>query len=122
MIRNLCMIARENGIEFFAPVRKMDKRAFKSKRPKGFYRRKCKENPPKDKGMRSISECVNWIIKGTQIQSLRSKRDSMRQKELGWHIVLYNINRKIKTEKIINNQTFLFFQIEICLIWDMAEV
>ena len=33
-----------------------------------------------------------------------------------WNIVLYNINRKIKEERIINNQTFLFFQIEICLI------
>ena len=51
----------------------------------------------KDKGMRNISECVNWIIKGTQIQSLRSKRDSMRQKNLDVYR-LYNINRKIKTE------------------------
>ena len=114
-------IARENGIELYASVRKMSKNALKNKRPKGFYRRKCKENPPKDKGMRSISESVNWIMKGTQITSLRSRGDSMRQKELGWHIVLYNINRKIKAEKIINNQTFLFFQIEICLIWDMAQ-
>jgi len=108
-------IARENGIEFFAPVRKMSKKAMRNKRPKGFYRRKCKESPPEDKGMRSISECVNWIIKGTQITSLRSKKDYMRQKELGWHVILYNIKRKIKINKRGDNQTFLFFQTEFIL-------
>jgi len=49
-------IARKNGIDFFAPVRKMDKRGFGDQRPKGFYRRKCKENPPRRKGTRSIVE------------------------------------------------------------------
>ena len=36
-------IAREHGIDFFAPVRKMNKKAFKNQRPKGFYRRQCKK-------------------------------------------------------------------------------
>ena len=111
-------IARENGIEFFVPVRKMNKRAFSYQRPKGFYRRRCSENPPEDKGMRSISENVNWVIKGTQITSLRSKKDDTRQKELGWHVILYNIKRKIKVSKDNEIQTFLFFQIEIYFIWD----
>ena len=106
-------IARENGIEFFAPVRKMNQRAFRNQRPKGFYRRKCRENPPQDKGMRSISECVNWIIKGTQITSLRSKKDSMRQKELGWHVALYNLKRVIKASNEKEIQLFLFFKIEM---------
>jgi hypothetical protein len=57
-------IARENGIKFFALVRDMDKRAFSSKRPKGFFKRKCKENLPK-KGTRSIVENVNYVLKGT---------------------------------------------------------
>lgn len=54
-------IARKNGINFFAPVRKMNKRAFSYRRPSGKYRRQCKENPPEDKGMRSIVETVNFV-------------------------------------------------------------
>jgi hypothetical protein len=115
-------IARENGIEFFAPTRKMNKRAFSYQRPKGIYRRQCKENPPEDKGMRSISECVNWIMKGTQITSLRNKKACMRQRELGWHVILYNLKRKIKINKRGDNQTFLFFQFRIYLIWDRAQI
>jgi hypothetical protein len=104
-------IARENGIEFFAPVRKMNKRALKNQRPKGFYRRQCKENPPKDKGMRSIVESVNFVLKKTQINSLRSKNHFMRERELGWHIILYNIRRKIKISNSGKIQDFLFFNL-----------
>ena len=114
-------IARENGIDFFAPVRKMDKRAFKNQRPKGFYRRQCKENPPKDKGMRSIVENVNSVLKRTQITSLRSKKHFMRERELGWHIVLYDLNRIIKMDKHKEAQTFLFFKIEFYVFSDSAE-
>ena len=114
-------IARKNGINFFAPVRKMDKRAFKNQRPKGKYRRECKENPPEDKGMRSIVENVNGVIKGTQITSLRSKKHFMRERELGWHIILYNIKRKIKANKDGEVQAFLFLQIGIYLFWDNAS-
>jgi len=113
-------IARENGIDFFAPVRKMNRRALKNKRPKGFYRRRCKENPPKDKGMRSISENINSVVKGTQIVCLRSKKHFMRERELGWHVVLYNLKRIIKMTKNKNVQTFLFLQFEIYFIWDSA--
>lgn len=112
-------IARENGIEFYAPVRKMDKRAFKNKRPKGFYRRQCKENPPEFKGMRSINETVNSVLKGAQITSLRSKKHFMRERELSWNVVLYNIKRKIKispTEK----QIFIFCSIQVYAIPDRA--
>jgi len=114
-------IARENGIKFFTPVRKMNKRAFKNQRPKGFHRRRCKENPPEDKGMRSISENVNSVLKGTQITSLRSKKHFMRERELSWHIILYNIKRKIKLHQGGEVQTFLFFQIRIYFIWDKAH-
>jgi len=110
---NLHEIARVNGINFFAPVRKMDKKALSYKRPKGFYRRECKENPPENKGMRSIVESVNFVLKKTQITSLRSKKHFMRERELGWHIILYNIKRKIKVSSDKEVQLFIFLRIEI---------
>ena len=111
-------IARENDIDFFAPVRKMNKKAFKNQRPKGFYRRICKENPPKNKGMRSIVENVNYVLKETQIASLRSKKHCMRERELGWHLIFYNIKKIINLTKPNEVQTFLFFQIRIYSIPD----
>jgi len=61
---NLHEIARANGITFYAPVRKMNKKAFKNKKPKGFYRRQCIEMP-EFKGMRSIVETINSVLKRT---------------------------------------------------------
>ncbi len=113
---NLHEVARANGINFFAPVRKMDKKAFSYKRPSGFYRRKCKDNPPDFKGMRSIVESINFVLKRTQITSLRSKKHFMRERELGWHIVLYNIKRKIRISSKDEIQTFIFCRIKIWLI------
>lgn len=55
----------------------MDKRGFKNQCPKGFYRRKCKEYPPEFKGMRSIVENINYVLKETQIVSLRNKKHFM---------------------------------------------
>ena len=113
-------IARENGINFFAPVRKMNKKGLQKKRPKGFYRRQCKGNPPKFKGMRSIVENINYVLKETQIASLRSKKHFMRERELGWHLIFYNIKKIIKLTKSNEMQTFLFFQIRIYAIPDNA--
>lgn len=117
---NLHEIARANGINFFAPVRRMDKKAFKNQRPKGFYRRQCKENPPKFKGMRSIVENANYVLKETQIASLRSKKHSMRERELGWHLIFYNIKKIICLIKSKEVQTFLFFKIWIYVFPDNA--
>ena len=119
---NLHEIARANGINFFAPVRKMDKRGFKNQRPKGFYRRQCKENPPEFKGMRSVVENVNYVLKGTQIASLRSKKHSMRERELGWHLIFYNIKKIIGLTKSKEMQTFLFLQIKIYVFPDNAYI
>ena len=69
---NLHEIARANGITFYAPVRKMDKRGYKNQKPKGKYRRQCVELP-EFYGMRWINETVNSVLKRTQINSLRSK-------------------------------------------------
>jgi hypothetical protein len=102
-------IARAHGITFYAPVRNMNQRILKQ-RPSGKYRRECVEMP-EFKGMRSISETVNSVLKRTQIQSLRSKKHYMREREFGWQIVWYNIKRKIKISRE-NNQIFIFYEIE----------
>ena len=114
-------IARNNGINFFAPVRKMDKKAFKNQRPKGFYRRKCKINPPENKGMRSIVENVNYVLKETQIQSLRSKKHFMRERELGWHLIFYNLKKIIMLNNSKEVQSFLFLQVRLYLFPDNAK-
>ena len=115
-------IARENGIDFFAPVRKMDKRGFNDQRPRGFFRRKCKESPPERKGMRSIVENVNYVLKGTQIVSLRSRNHSMRERELGWHLIFYNIKKIMGLLASRETQTFLFFEIRIYVFPDNAKI
>jgi len=102
---NLHEIARENGITFYAPVRKMHKWGSKNKRPGGFYRRKCVKLP-EFYGMRWINETVNSVLKRTQIHCLRSKKSFMKQREFGWQIVLYNIKRKIKISIGNRSQTF----------------
>jgi hypothetical protein len=108
---NLHEIARANGIIFYAPVRERNKRSFKRKKPKGFYRRQCIEEP-EFYGMRWINETVNSVLKRTQIHFLRSKKSYMKKREFGWQIILYNIKRMIIISSK-NNQTFIFYQIEI---------
>ena len=102
---NLHEIARANGILFYAPVRKTNKRSSKKKKPKGKYRRQCMEKPAYY-GMRWINETVNSVLKRTQINSLKSKKAFMKKREFGWHVILYNIKRKIKTSKGKEVQTF----------------
>jgi len=85
---NLHEIARANGIKFYAPVRKTDKRSSKKKKPKGKYRRECVELP-EFYGMRWINETVNSVLKRTQITSLQSKKCFMKQREFGWNVILY---------------------------------
>ena len=107
---NLHEIARANGITFYAPLRKMNKRAFKDKRPTGFYRRQCVEES-EYYGMRNIVETVNSVLKRTQIHYLRSKTPVMREREFAWNVVLYNIKRKIKVSGNGMSQTFF---IKVC--------
>ena len=104
-------IARDNGIIFYAPVRKNDKRSFSWKKPSGKYRRQCIEKPCYY-GLRWINETVNSVLKRTQIHFLRSKKCFMKKREFGWQIILYNIKRKIIVSSK-NSQTFIFYQIEI---------
>jgi len=109
---NLHETARANGIIFYAPVRKNNKRSLKSKKPKGFYRRKCMEKPD-FYGMRWINETVNSALKRTQIHYLRSKKHYMREREFAWNVVLYNIKRIIKISCSKNRQAFFICQIKI---------
>jgi len=116
---NLHEIARANGINFYAPLRKMNKKALRSKKPKGFYRRKC-VNPPDFAGMRSIVETVNSVLKRTQIHSLRSKMHFMREREFAWNIVLYNIKRRIKISSGKSSQTF-FIQVYLFVLFGQSQ-
>ena len=104
-------LVRKKGGILYAPVRKRNKRSLKQK-PKGKYRRECLDLPD-FMGMRSLNETVNSVLKRTQIFALRSKKCFMKKREFGWHIILYNIKRKIKVSSLKNSQTFIFFQIEI---------
>ena len=104
---NLHEIARANGINFYAPLRKMDKRGYKNQKPKGFYRRKCIE-VPEDYNMRNINETVNSVLKRTQIPFLRSKKDSRKEKEFGWQVAWYNLKRKIVFSLGNEGQTFFY--------------
>jgi len=117
---NLHQIARANGITFYAPVREMNKRAFKNKKPKGFYRRKCIELP-EFYGMRSIVETVNSVLKRTQIHYLRSKKHFMREREFAWNIVVYNIKRKIRISSGKSSQTF-FIQVYLFILFGQSLV
>src|SRR3989338_5699772 len=100
-------IARTNGITFYAPVRKMNNKARKNKPPKGKHRREC-IIMPEFKGMRSINETVNSVLKRTQINNLKNKKSYTKKREFGWNIILYNIKRKIKTTPIKITQTFFY--------------
>mgnify|MGYP001607559901 FL=1 len=103
------IVRNKKGV-LYAPVRKMNKKAYSYNKPKGKYRREC-VILPEFIGMRSINETVNSVLKRTQIHFLRSRKAFMKKREFGWHIILYNIKRKIKVSSE-ENQTFIFFKIE----------
>ena len=114
--QHLHEVARANGIIFYAPVRNMNKRASSKKKPKGKHRRECVELP-EFYGMRWINETVNSVLKRTQVDFLRSKKCFMKQREFGWHIIYYNIKRKIKISSQEEIQTFFYLIVIICPIW-----
>ncbi|PIN89154.1 Fe-S cluster assembly protein SufB [Candidatus Pacearchaeota archaeon CG10_big_fil_rev_8_21_14_0_10_32_14] len=109
---NLHKIARENGIIFYAPTRKRDKRSLKEK-PKGKHRRECVDLP-EFYGMRWINETINSVLKRTQIHFLRSKKSYMKKREFGWQVILYNIKRKIKLSDKKEVQTYFCLIIILC--------
>jgi hypothetical protein len=100
-------LVREKGGILYAPVRE------KSKKPRGRFRKKCL-NLPDFMGMRSMNESVNSALKRRQLNSLRSKKFNRKQREFAWHIVLYNIQIKIKLSSSENKQTFFCLIVILC--------
>lgn len=70
-------IVINRGAKLYAPVRKNSKN-----KPKGRWRKKC-ILLPEFMGKRSIVETVNFMLKQTQISSLKSKKNVMKQREFG---------------------------------------
>lgn len=90
----LHVIARENGLELFAPVRNTSRKS-----PKGFWRRKCKAGDS-DYSRRSTVESVMHAFK-SQVHNLRSKLHYMKKKELTLAVLVYNIERMIEALQTI---------------------
>ena len=82
----LHQILYESKNKFYAPIRKSSRN-----RPNGRFRKKAYDNPPKNKGMRSIAESVIGSLK-SQLNSLRSKLHFTKKREFGWKILIYNMN------------------------------
>ena len=109
------LVRSKNG-KLYAPVRKRNKRSLK-KNPKGKYRRLCVELP-EFMGQRSIVENVIYVLKQTQINSLRSHKEFMKHKELAWHILIYNLKRTIKEDSGKEIQSIIFLVVRSWVIMD----
>ena len=95
-------LARSQGFEMFAPVRKSPR-----KRPKGRFRRRCfKGNEEYSK--RNTVESIIHSLKAVRMPALRSRHAWMKKKETSLAILVYNIEKKIKLQ---DNQ----INIEICI-------
>ncbi|MFT4310845.1 MAG: transposase [Candidatus Woesearchaeota archaeon] len=82
-------IARQNGLELYAPVRKSDR-----KKPRGYWRKRCAE-PDEQYSRRNIVESVIHALK-CMVPALRSRLHYMKKREMALGILVYNIERKIK--------------------------
>jgi len=73
---------------------------------------------------RVIVESVFSSLKRKQNLKLRSKLSYMKKREMGWHILYYNIRRNIVFDgnEVKENLSFYFFIFEIYLIPDRAEI
>lgn len=118
-------IVRDRGGILYAPLRKMSKIGSRN-RPGGRFRRKCIKLP-EFMGQRSIVESVNYSLKRRQIISLSCKRDYLKQREFGWHAILYNLLRiiNLKKDNLVGKATrldqFIFLlRIEIYVFSDNA--
>lgn len=100
------IVRNKKGI-LIAPVRE------KSNKPRGRFRRMC-INLPKFMGMRSMSETVNSALKRRQLSSLKSRKFNIKQREFGWHVILYNIRIKMKLSSKEESQTFFYSIVIIC--------
>ena len=88
------IVAKSNNM-FFAPIRKSSRN-----RPKGWLRRKAFDNPPAEKGMRSIVESVIRSLK-VRINALRSRLHYMKKREFMWHVIIYNLEKGLQNLKAL---------------------
>lgn len=88
-------IARQAGNVLFAPVRKM-----KKGKPGGFYRKKCVKKDP-DYNLRPNVESVFNSLKHRRVIALRSKKPEMKNKEMAWYLIVYNLERIQRIRKLI---------------------
>ena len=73
---------------------------------------------------RVIVESVFSSLKRKQLLKLRSRLGYMKKREMGWHILFYNIRRNIVFEgnEVKENLTFFILIFEIYLIPDKADL
>ena len=86
-------LAWKKGILSYAPVRD-----FRVRNPGGKHRRRCFLNKPPGASRRCLIESVNRSLK-SRFRSLRSRIHFLKKRELGWHILLYNLERIQKQAK-----------------------
>ena len=97
-------LAFSKGNIFYAPVRK-----FSRKRPKCRHRKRCSEGD-EDYFRRNTVESVFHSLKHTRISSLKSKKSYMKKREMGWKVIVYNIqilNKRINLIILVAHATFL---------------
>src|SRR3989339_82648 len=85
------------------------------KYPKGWFRRQCVELP-NFMGQRSIIECINAVLKRRFITCLKSKKSYMKKREFGWHMIVYNLTKKIESQEnnlMIEQKVLQYFFISI---------
>lgn len=111
-------LVRSKGAKLSAPVRKMNKKSLR-KKPKGKFRKECLELPD-NMGKRSLVETINSVLKRKQISYLRSRQTHMKQREFGWHVILFNIDRRIKLGLEHKSQKTIFLTLVIYAIPDRA--
>lgn len=101
-------LAKANQNNFISPPKE-----YKGKcRHDNFKRQRKERNYQSNKGVynrRPIVESVISSIKRVQDPKLRSRLPFMKKREMGWHILLYNIRMNVKSED--NNSRFKQSQI-----------
>lgn len=85
-----------------APVRKSPR-----KNPSGRYRKIC-VRLPNFMSQRILVENVFFVLKHTQVNSLRSRKVNMKHRELAWRIIVYNLKRKIEQNGKQEIQSIIF--------------
>ena len=82
-------LAHSKGIDFFAPVRKSNR-----KRPRGFFRKKCVHQDEQYSRRNTVESAIHATK--CQIPNLRSKLHYMKKREMALALLVYNIERIVR--------------------------